>query len=177
MNPINSSWIDLDYLVGRLQSTPVPDANLPLRTTLLHADPLSRASCMLVEFPIGWKRAAGMYSCAEHAVVIDGELILDGDLWTKNQGFVVPADRARTETCAPGGALAVAWFGGAPKWTSAATQRQLTPSSEFWVGDSPDGTYDELNSVGRKWRHCDEPQSDVREQPKSGVFMYRWPTP
>jgi hypothetical protein len=172
MNSPEGSWTDLDELVGKLESTPVPDTNSPLRTTLLHADPITRASCMLVEFPPGWKRAAGIYSCAEHAVVLDGEIILDGDLWTKYQGFVVPADRARTETFSPSGALAVAWFGGAPRWTSGAIPHS-TPSSEAWVGDSPSGICDELDPVARKWRHCVEAETPSQ----TGVFMYQWPKP
>jgi len=172
------AWINLDELVGKLQPTPVPDANIPLLTTLLHADPNSRASCMLVEFPVGWKRTAGIYSCAEHAGVLEGEILLDGVSWNTHQGFVVPADRARTETFTPGGALAVAWFGGAPRWTSGSgqsTEVLSEPSSEPWAGDSPSGACDELDSVTKKWRHCVDQQTNEQSPAKTGVFMYQWP--
>jgi hypothetical protein len=176
MDTAPDSWIDLDDQLGSLQPTPVPDANAPLLTTLLYSDPTTRASCLLVEFPVGWKRTAGTYSCAEHAVVLDGEIILDGIKWSAGEGFVVPAGSARTETYAPQGARAVAWFGGTPRWTSGGDTSDAansgTVSGISWVGDPGGGVVDEVDLVGRRWRHNTQPL----EERDSAVMTYQWPT-
>lgn len=177
MDSAAETWINLDELLGDLQPTPIQDANLPLRTKLLHADPQTRASCLLVEFPAGWQRSAGAFTCAEHAVILDGEIILDGDHWGPGQGFVVPAEVGRTETRAPNGALAVAWFSGAPRWTSGEDTSGVGAagkgSSIQWSGDAPAGESDELDASQRKWRH--NPEASLEK--KSGIFVYSWPTP
>jgi hypothetical protein len=177
----SGSWIDLDDQLRALQPTTVPDANAPLLTTLLYSDPQTRASCLLVEFPQGWKRAAGTYSCAEHAIVLDGEIILDGITWTAGQGFVVPAGAVRTETYTPHGAVAVAWFGGTPRWTSKVDTSESAssgnPSGTSWVGDLGGGEVgggevDEVDFVGRRWRHNFLPL----EEQDSKIISYQWPT-
>ncbi len=165
-------WVDLKELATNLESTPVPDSNLPLLTSLLHSDPVTRASCLLVEFPPGWKRTAGIYSCAEHAVVLRGSVILDGDNWSAGQGFVVPAGGLRTETFTPQGALAVAWFGGAPRWTSAETGGE-SKSGQPWLGDQGSTARDELDIQGWRWRHVSEPTG----QADSGTVTHQWPSP
>lgn len=181
MDTASGSWIDLDDQLGALQPTPVPDANAPLLTTLLYSDPKTRASCLLVEFPVGWKRTAGTYSCAEHAIVLDGEIILDGITWLPGQGFVVPAGSARTETFAPQGARAVAWFGGTPRWTSRTdtsdSANSGNPSGISWVGDLGDGEVgdgevDEVDFVRRRWRH----NSQSLGEQDSEIISYQWPT-
>ena len=174
MNTSVNSWTNLEELVSRLVETPVPDTNLPLRTHLLHADPESRASCLLVQFPVGWKRGVGTYTCAEHAIILDGEITLDDHRWVAGEGFVVPGGITRRETHTPHGALAVAWFGGAPRWTSGGTPSD-TPSSESWLGDNPKGVFDEVDVTNHRWRH--NPQSTAFEtQIDSGVIGYQWPS-
>lgn len=178
MNTSGDSWTSLEELAAKLAETPVLDASLPLHTYLLHADPESRASCLLVQFPVGWKRGTGTYSCAEHAVVIDGEIILDDQTWTATEGFIVPGGVTRRETFTPHGALAVAWFGGAPRWTSGGAPLSK-PSCESWQGDNPIGpvgAFDEVDVTNRRWRHnsqslASEAQSD------SGIIRYQWPRP
>jgi hypothetical protein len=178
MNTPVDSWTSLEELVSKLMETPVPDTNLPLRTHLLHSDPDSRASALLVQFPVGWKRSVGTYTCAEHAVVLEGEIILDDHMWVASEGFVVPGGITRRETFAPNGALAVAWFGGAPRWTSGGTPLN-TPSCEPWQGDypiGPIGAFDEVDVTNRRWRH--NPQSTGSEAPSdSGIIRYEWPMP
>ncbi len=175
MNTPVDSWTSLEELVSKLMETPVPDANLPLRTHLLRSDTVSRASALLVQFPVGWKRSVGTYTCAEHAVVLDGEIILDDHTWVATGGFIVPGGITRRETFTPNGALAVAWFGGAPRWTSGGTPLN-TPSCESWNGDNPTGAFDEVDVTNRWWRH--NPQSTASEaQSDSGIFRYEWPRP
>lgn len=169
---VDNPWIDLDALVADLVITPVLDASLPLRTHLLHADPETRASCLLVQFPPGWKRTVGTYACAEHAVVLEGEVILDGQQWGAGQGFVVPAGVTRQETYAPQGALAVAWFGGAPRWTSGGTPL-AEPSCAVWNGDLATGVCDEVDAAQRRWRHNMEPV----QQSGAENYVYQWPSP
>jgi hypothetical protein len=181
MNAPGSSWTSLDELVFKLAETPVPDANLPLHTYLLHADSDSRASCLLVQFPVGWKRGIGTYSCAEHALVLDGEIILDDQTWAATEGFIVPGGVTRRETFTPHGALAVAWFGGAPRWTSGGTPLSK-PTCEPWQGDNPIepnepiGVFDEVDVTNRRWRH--NPQLSASEaHSDSGIIRYQWPSP
>ena len=175
MNIPVDSWTSLDELVSKLMDTPVPDANLPLRTHLLHADPGSRASALLVEFPVGWKRSVGTYTCAEHAVVLDGEIILDDRTWVATEGFIVPGGITRRETHTPNGALAVAWFGGAPRWTSGGTPLN-TPSCESWHGGNPTGAFDEVDVTNRGWRHHSQFNESASQQ-ASGIIRYQWPSP
>ena len=184
MNAPGDSWTSLEELVAKLAETPVLDANLPLHTYLLHADPDSRASCLLVQFPVGWKRGTGTYSCAEHAVVLEGEIILDDQAWTSTKGFIVPGGITRRETFTPHGALAVAWFGGAPRWTSGG-EPWSKPSCEPWQGDNPInpiepigsiGAFDEVDVTNRRWRHNLQ-SSESEAQSDSGIIRYQWPSP
>lgn len=166
-----SEWVDLKKISTNLVPTPVPDSNLPLLTSVLHADPITRASCLLVEFPPGWKRTSGIYSCVEHAVVLQGSVILDGDSWVIGQGFVVPAGALRTETFSPQGAIAVAWFGGSPRWTSAKVGSE-SPSGLAWSGDQESSMHDEVDIHGWRWRQVAE--LDVQLDP--GTINYQWPS-
>ena len=171
MDNVVDEWADLKELATNLASTSVPDSNLPLLTSLLHADPVTRASCLLVEFPPGWKRTSGNYSCAEHALVLRGSVILDSEEWSAGHGFVVPAGALRTETFSPDGALAVAWFGGAPRWTSAAIGGE-SKSGLAWNGDQGATRRDEVDMQGWRWRHVPQPTG----QPESGIITYQWPS-
>jgi hypothetical protein len=164
-------WVDLKELATKLAPTPVTDSNLPLMTSLLRAVPNTRASCLLVEFPPGWKRTAGSYSCTEHAVILSGSVILDGQVWLAGHGFIVSAGGLRTETFAPEGALAVAWFGGAPRWTSAGRGGDST-SGQTWNGDQGITVRDEVDTLGWRWRHVSQPEG----QPGLGTFNYEWPS-
>ena len=164
-------WVDLKELATNLAPTPVPDSNFPLLTSLLRTDPVTRASCLLVEFPVGWKRTSGMYSCAEHALVLRGSVILDGEDWSAGHGFIVPAGELRTETYSPDSALAVAWFSGAPLWNSAETGGQ-SKSGQDWSGDQGITMRDEVDMQGWRWRHVPQPTG----QPESGVVTYQWPS-
>lgn len=183
MNAPGDSWTSLEELVAKLAETPVLDANLPLHTYLLHADPDSRASCLLVQFPVGWKRGTGTYSCAEHALILEGEIILDDHTWKATEGFIVPGGITRRETYSPRGALAVAWFGGAPRWTSGGTPLSK-PSCEPWQGDNPInpiepigsiGAFDEVDVTNRRWRHNLQ-SSEAEAQSDSGIIRYQWPS-
>ena len=165
-------WVDLKEIATKLAPTPVPDSNLSLLTLLLHSDPITRASCLLVEFPPGWKRNSGIYSCVEHAVVLQGSVILDGTSWSTGQGFIVPAGALRTETFSPQGAIAVAWFGDAPRWTSAEVGSD-SPSGLAWSGDQDGTMHDEVDIYGWRWRQVGEP--DIQLDP--GTINYQWPSP
>lgn len=151
-----AGWVDLDSRMDQLQETAVPDASAPLRTHLLHVDPRSSGSCLLVAFPSGWERGPGAYSCFEHAVVLEGSIELDGDMWEAGTAFVVPADAQRRRTVAPSGALAVAWFSAAPRWAGGGGI-DTPASSVVWSGDLVDANAasDEVDAAGRRWRHVE----------------------
>jgi len=168
----SGDWSDLDSWRDALTPTSVPDASLPLMTHLLHVDTTTRGSCLLVSFPVGWERGPGTYACAEHAVVLDGSIELDGERWSAGQGFVVPAGAQRTRTYAPMGALAVAWFAGKPEWTGGITASG-PPSSREWNGHptaSLLANVDEVDVNRRQWRHRDEADRHERQ----GVVGYVW---
>lgn len=163
-------WVDLDALRGQLKTTPVPDADRPLMTTLLHVDEDSKGSCLLVSFPVGWERGPGAYGCFEHAVVLEGSIELDGDLWEQGTAFVVPADAQRRRTFSPSGALAVAWFSGVPRWTGGGGIDE--PASSFvWPGDEENSVaaFDEVDVQGRRWRHAEPGHSS-----SGNVLRYSW---
>jgi len=149
-----AEWVDLASRTEQLQETLVPDASAPLLTNLLHFETESSGSCLLVSFPVGWERGPGAYSCFEHAVVLEGSIELDGDLWEAGSAFVVPADAQRRRTFAPSGALAVAWFSSAPRW-SGGGGIDVPASSEVWAGDPADANVasDEVDAATRRWRH------------------------
>jgi hypothetical protein len=149
-----AEWVDLASRKYHVQETVVPDASAPLLTSLLHVDPGSSGSCLLVSFPIGWERGPGSYSCFEHAVVLEGSIDLDGDRWEAGTAFVVPAKAQRRRTFAPTGALVLAWFSAAPRWTGGG-RVDGPASSHLWVGDPVDANTatDEVDLVGRRWRH------------------------
>lgn len=151
-----AEWVDLASRMDQLQETVVPDASAPLLTTVLHVEPTSSGSCLLVSFPAEWERGPGAYSCFEHAVVLEGSIELDGDLWEAGTSFVIPADAQRSRTFAPSGALAVAWFSGAPRWTGGGGI-EAPASSVVWSGDFADANAasDEVDAAGRRWRHVE----------------------
>lgn len=166
----SGEWVDLNALLLQLKHTPVPDADQPLMTSLLHADPTTSGSCLLVSFPVGWERGPGAYACFEHAVVLDGGIELDGDLWEAGTAFVVPADAQRRRTFAPSGALAVAWFSGVPRWTGGGGIDE--PASSFvWSGDEENAVAacDEVDVQGRRWRHV-----EPRDASSDNVLRYSW---
>lgn len=160
------SWINVDNRASGLTSTPVPDATLPLATSVLRTDPASSGSCLLVSFPEGWERGPGSYTCAEHAVVIDGSIELDGSLWEAGSAFVIRAGAQRTRTFSPGGALAVAWFAGVPRWSGGGEVAGIPGSSSLWLGDQPDDSSaaDIVDVAGRRWRHVPAGDSSVSDE-------------
>lgn len=167
---VEGQWVDLDGYARELSVTVVPDANEPLMTRLLHFDPDSGGSCLLVAFPTGWERGSGAYSCFEHAVILDGSIELDGDLWEAGTSFVVPADAQRRRTFAPSGAMAVAWFSATPRWNGGGAIDGPASSAE-WSGDLTDANAasDEVDALGRRWRHI-----EAGSVSDSSFLRYSW---
>lgn len=95
----------------------IPDGSTPVRLHRLRLDRESQASVSLVRFPPGWERTAmGSYAVAEEFVVLAGSLEMNGGRHDAGSWAFVPADACREGTRTPGGALALAWFGGVPVW-------------------------------------------------------------
>lgn len=102
-----SAWMDFQ----------IPDGSAPVRLHRLHLDRASNASVSLVEFPVGWSRAAsGSYAVAEEFVLLAGALEMNGQRHEPGDWAFVPAGARRADTRAAAGALALAWFGGVPTW-------------------------------------------------------------
>ncbi|MGA3564507.1 cupin domain-containing protein [Melissospora conviva] len=100
-------WLDLT----------LPGSEPPVRMRRLHADPETKASVSLVRFPAGWRRpGTGWYPVAEEFVVLEGGMEVVG---THGAGDYVylPPRAIRAGTASPQGALVLAYFAGAPKWT------------------------------------------------------------
>lgn len=95
----------------------IPDGSEPVRLHRLRLDRESKASVSLVRFPPGWVRATtGSYAVAEEFVVLAGALEMNDRRHDAGSWAFVPADARRQDTRTPGGALALAWFGGLPLW-------------------------------------------------------------
>ena len=177
-----SEWVHGDSLNADLESVSVPSASGPFHVHQLHFDPPTKASAVVVRFPAGWTRTAGMYTCAEHAVVLDGEVQLDGIRWKAGEGFVVPAFQPRHLTFSPG-ALVIAWFSGRPVWQEenpASNEIELQiPSPNSWTGDEVTSHFDVVSIDNRKWRHVasDEDFEVVHSLPEIGArfYTYSWP--
>lgn len=74
-----------------------------------------------MRFPAGWERPdAGSFDVTEEFVILHGALELSGRTWTPGDYGLVPAGARREHTATPGGAVALAYFTGSPRWQAAA---------------------------------------------------------
>lgn len=172
---------DLDKLAKDLRPLLVPGANLPFNSRRLISDPVSNATAMLVHFPAGWSRAAGYYSCTEHAVLLDGTLEIDGFECRPGAGFVIPAQATRW-AARSSGALAIAWFSDLQIWRSVSDEGQSDVekvcSVKDWTGDQPGRVFDVVDPKMRTWLHWDSASTMQTELALKGVangsLIYRW---
>lgn len=115
-----AGWVDLDPLLAYSADWPqvnVPGAGTPVRLRRLHHEPTTRASLSLVHFPPGWVRdAVGSFTVTEEFLVLTGTVELSGHLVGPGRVALVPAGCERRGTRADG-AVALAWFSGAPAWS------------------------------------------------------------
>lgn len=100
----------------------LPGADRPVRLLPLHGAGPSGPTVQAVDFPAGWSRPGEWHvPCTEEFVVLRGGLTLSGVEVCAGDHAVVPAGALRTNTTAgPNGCLAVAWFGGPPRWRAGA---------------------------------------------------------
>jgi hypothetical protein len=97
------------------RTVPTAGAELPLSTQLLARDPGTGSRTLLVRFPAGFAREALVrYDVDEDFLVVSGELMMNGDRFLPGDWVDVPAGTVRGGTRTGTGALAVAWFSGAP---------------------------------------------------------------
>lgn len=95
---------------------PIPDSTAAVKMHRLHTWE-NGTSVMIVNFPAGWSRPVdGSYECAEEFVVFEGELQMSGDTAYAGDHTWVPPHSLRLGAFTPNGAVALAWFYGAPKW-------------------------------------------------------------
>lgn len=95
---------------------PIPDSTASAKMHRLHTWE-SGTSVMIVNFPIGWSRPIdGSYECAEEFIMIEGELQMSGDKFYPGDHAWVPPHSPRIAAFSPEGAVALAWFYGAPQW-------------------------------------------------------------
>lgn len=108
--------VELDH-VG-WTSFEIPDGNRPVEMCVLRDEPETRARTVFVRFPAGWARdQTGWYPCDEELVVIDGAIEVSGSVFSEREWALIPPRYARAGTSTPDGALVLARFGGAARWT------------------------------------------------------------
>lgn len=107
-------------LTGELPWTAgaIPGSTLPVELVRLASDPATRSATLLVRFPPGWERPdVGHYPAGEEIVVLRGELAVSGVSYHPGDYGWIPAGALREASRTPQGALVLAWFAGAPRWT------------------------------------------------------------
>jgi len=110
----------LDLSGGDLpwRSMTIPYSTPDVDVSRLHVDPRTKANVALVRFPASWARpGVGHYDCAEQFVVLTGSLEVSGTCYVVGDFGYLPALTPRSDSRAPRGCLAVAWFSGPPRWT------------------------------------------------------------
>lgn len=106
---------DLRDMSGAVD-VPIPDSTAAVKMHRLHTWD-DGTSVMIVNFPVGWSRLIeGSYECAEEFFVFEGELHMSGDVIVAGDHTWVPPQSLRIGAFTPNGAVAIAWFYGAPKW-------------------------------------------------------------
>ncbi|MFI0353377.1 hypothetical protein [Actinomadura sp. 9N407] len=95
----------------------IPGSTPAVDLMRLEADPADGASTLLVRFPPGWNRPGpGHYLSGEEFVVLEGALTVSGVLYGPGDRGWVPAGATRRDSGTETGALALAWFSGAPAY-------------------------------------------------------------
>lgn len=95
----------------------IPGAPAPAFVRRLLGSAAAGWSVLLVRFPAGWERPEeGCYDVLEEFVILDGWLEMSGRRWSQGSYGLVPAGALRARTRSDGGALALAYFPGAPGW-------------------------------------------------------------
>lgn len=106
---------DLRDMSGAVD-VPIPDSTAKVKMHRLHTWE-NGTSVMIVNFPTGWSRPIdGSYECAEEFFVFEGELQMSGDTVIAGDHVWVPPHSLRIGAYSPNGAVALAWFYGAPVW-------------------------------------------------------------
>ncbi len=106
---------DLRDMSGAVE-VPIPDSTDVVKMHRLHTWE-NGTSVMIVNFPAGWSRPVdGSYECAEEFFVFEGELQMSGQTIVAGDHAWVPPHSLRIGAYTPNGAVAIAWFYGAPKW-------------------------------------------------------------
>lgn len=96
------------------QSVPMPHGSAPVELARL---PLTGHDFLaFVRFPAGWVRPVPVvYQAAEEFVIIDGELVIDGQRWAAQSYGCIDSGVIRHRTESPSGCLAWARFHGSPR--------------------------------------------------------------
>ncbi len=129
------------------RSMTIPDSTPDVDISRLHVDRRSKANVAVVRFPASWARpGVGHYDCAEQFVVLAGALDVSGIRYLEGDFGYLPANADRSESHAPGGCVAIAWFSGPPAWSAgpaspAAAEPALHGRLDNPPGDAGGGAY------------------------------------
>lgn len=97
--------------------TPMPGANLPVRTAALRGASGGWA-WLLVRFPPGFHRpSAGWYPADEEILLLDGSLEMSAETYRPGDYAFFPAGYVRSETRVRVETTTLAWFSAPPVWT------------------------------------------------------------
>lgn len=95
----------------------IPDSSPPVAIARLREE-ADGGYWTLVRFPAGWSRpVTGHYQVTEEFWLLEGELEMSDEVYRAGSGAHVPAGAQRSDTRSMLGALALARFAGAPRWT------------------------------------------------------------
>lgn len=127
---------------------PIPDSTSPVRMKRLHTWE-DGTSVMVVNFPAGWARPIdGSYECAEEFLLLEGELQMSGDTVQAGDHVWVPPLSLRIGAFTPNGAVAIAWFYGAPKWNRRVGQEGSISQIKTHIDANTFGDIRALNADG-----------------------------
>ncbi|MEE8601361.1 hypothetical protein [Euzebya tangerina] len=103
----------------------IPGSNTPVHLTRLGAHP-DGGFDVLVRFPTGWSRPGpGHYDAIEEVTFIAGGFRMSGRTYRAGDYGWFPTSFTRTDSAAPTGALALAWFSQPNEWSES-----VSPAAE-----------------------------------------------
>jgi hypothetical protein len=131
---VNSVGSIMDVLATSGRPVPMPDANAPIKSVLLHRDK-SRARTLAVQFPAGFSRpGTGRYEAGEELLVLAGELSLAGLRLEAGDWAWLPPRLPRGNLSSKRGAIVYAWSSAGNDWQACDDSYSGPPARMVPVG-------------------------------------------
>jgi hypothetical protein len=131
---VNSVGSIMDVLATSGRTVPMPDANAPIKSVLLHRDK-SRARTLAVQFPAGFSRpGTGRYEAGEELLVLAGQLNVAGLRLEAGDWAWLPPRLPRSSLSSQRGAIVYAWFSAGNDWQACEDSWTGPPARMIPVG-------------------------------------------